>query len=210
MATNRCSIRLRDYDYTQDGVYFVTVCAHNHECMFGEIVGGEMKLNGRGEIVQDCWKAIPQHFEGVELDEYIVTPNHAHGIIVINRWEQMSNAAKNVRIGENTETNDIEKGNVGARHALPLHKKYVPSNEDVPMPVPGKPIARSLGIIVGSFKSAATKHINQERGTSGTTVWQRNYYEHIIRNAESLNSTRLYIQTNPAQWDADSENPVNR
>lgn len=77
------------------------------------------------------------------------------------------------------------------------------------MPAPGKPIARSLGIIVGSFKSAVPKRINEQRGTPGVTVWQRNYFEHIIRDEESLNATRLYIQTNPAQWKADNENPAN-
>ena len=197
-AFHRRSIRLRDYDYTQDGVYFITICAHNRECVFGEIMGGEMKLNRWGELVRGCWEGIPQHFENVELDEYIIMPNHVHGIIVINRWDQKNTTAKNTGVA-----------NVGARHALPLQNKQSPSDNDAPMPAPGKPIAGSLGIIVGSFKSAATKRINEQRGTSGTTIWQRNYYEHVIRNAESLDSTRLYVQTNPAQWDADSENPTN-
>jgi REP element-mobilizing transposase RayT len=190
----RHSLRLHDYDYTQDGVYFVTVCCQNRECIFGDVTGGEMQLNRWGEIVLNCWRAIPQHFAGVELDDFMMMPNHIHGIIVINRWTQ-EYLAKPKHALEN----------VGARHALPLRNP----EPHVPIPASGRPIAGSLGIIVGSFKSAATKRINEQRGTPGATIWQRNYYEHIIRNEDSLNKTRQYIQTNPAQWDADLENPAN-
>jgi REP element-mobilizing transposase RayT len=185
---HRHSIRLPDYDYTQDGVYFVTICAYNRDCIFGHILDGEMRLNGWGGIVQEEWLRTAVLRPYVILDEFVVMPNHFHGIVIISR--------------HNDET---AGSSVGARRALPLRNPEPP----VQMPAPGKPIARSLGIIVGSFKSAVTKRINEERGTPGAIVWQRNYYEHIIQDEESLNATRLYIQTNPAQWDADIENPAN-
>lgn len=111
----RSSIRLPDYDYRQDGVYFVTVCCQNHVCTFGEVVGGEMRLNRWGEMVETCWKAIPQHFVGVELDEFVIMPNHVHGIAVINRWEQEYQEKRNVAVHDHTGLN------VGAQHAAPLH-----------------------------------------------------------------------------------------
>src|SRR4030095_4177746 len=78
---HRKSIRLKDYDYTQLGAYFVTICTQNRECLFGGIFNGEMELNEKGQIVGECWKFIPNHFSGVELDEYVIMPNHFHGII---------------------------------------------------------------------------------------------------------------------------------
>lgn len=119
---HRRSIRLCDYDYTQDGVYFVTICAHNRECIFGNVLDGIVRLNGWGEIVQECWNAIPQHFNGVELDEFVIMPNHVHGVIVINRWVQ-----------EHLTT--PEHARVGARHACPyetpkhLYRCLHPANQ---------------------------------------------------------------------------------
>lgn len=175
---HRRSIRLRGYDYSQAGAYFVTVCAHDRMCLFGEIADGKMRLNEAGRIVQQCWDQIPEHFHHVELGEFIVMPNHVHGIIVI-----------------------AETPNVGARHAVPLHA--VPLPEKFCKPVPG-----SIPTIVRSFKSAVTKRINELRDTPGASVWQRNYYEHVIREGESLHRIREYIANNPTQWELDRENPV--
>jgi REP element-mobilizing transposase RayT len=80
----RKSIRLKEYDYSQAGEYFVKICTQNHECKFGNIVNGEMHLNDFGMVVEDCWKGIPLHFKNVELDEYIIMPNHLHGILILN------------------------------------------------------------------------------------------------------------------------------
>jgi putative transposase len=80
----RKSIRLKDFDYSSPGEYFVTICTHNHNCIFGEIINEEMQFNKIGKIVAGCWKEIPEHFSNVELDEYVVMPNHVHGIIILN------------------------------------------------------------------------------------------------------------------------------
>ena len=84
---HRRSIRLKGYDYSQAGAYFVTMCTQHRECLFGEIVDGKMRLNEYGQIVQQCWMEIPQHYQNVQLDEYVVMPNHVHGIIIINEFD---------------------------------------------------------------------------------------------------------------------------
>ncbi len=173
---HRRSIRLKGYDYTHVGAYFVTLCTQNHECLFGEVVDGEMQLNAYGRIVQACWDEIPIHFPNVELDAFVIMPNHIHGIIVL-----------------------AERPNiVGARHAVPLRnvERF------------GDPIQGSMPTIIRSFKSAATKRINEMRSAPGTPVWQRNYYEHIIRDEETLNLIRQYIVDNPLNWALDRENSL--
>jgi REP element-mobilizing transposase RayT len=187
----RRSIRLMDYDYTQDGAYFLTVCAYKRECMLGAIVGDEMVMNEFGNIVRDEWLKTATIRAEVELDEYVVMPNHFHAVLFI-----AGNTAQ--MIGEKS----LNADNVGARRAVPLQ----PECERRQF---GRPIARSLPTIVGAFKSAATKRINEARNTPGAPVWQRNYYESVIRNESALKDIRLYIQTNPACWAQDAENPAN-
>lgn len=170
---HRRSIRLRHYDYRAPGSYFVTICTYQRLCLFGDVVNGKMRLNAFGEAVNDCWQAIPQHFSQVSGDAFVVMPNHVHGIVVISG------------------------GMVGEGRAMPC-----PDRDDRIREF-GKPIAGSLPTIVGSFKSAATKHINQIRGAKGSPVWQRNYYEHIIRDDAALANIRRYIRNNPAVWHED-------
>ena len=170
---NRHSIRLRDYDYTQAGAYFVTICSWSRECLFGDVIDGKIQFNEYGQIVQECWDAIPEHFIGIKLENHIVMPNHVHLIILI-----------------------VENGRGMACHA-PTDRQF------------GKPISNSLSTIIGSFKSAVTKRINQIRNTPNVPVWQRNYYEHIIRNEDELNRIQEYIINNPLQWADDENNPMN-
>ena len=177
---HRRSIRLPEHNYTQTGAYFVTICARGRERLFGQIVGDEMRLNETGRIVQACWHEIPIHFPHVELDAFVVMPNHVHGIILI--------------VAEP----------VGATHASPLP----PTHASPLQGHPRGPKRGSIGAIVGSFKSAATKHINELRDAPGPPVWQRNYYEHVIRNETELARIRDYIQTNPIRWALDRENPA--
>jgi len=136
-------------------------------------------LTKYGKIAETCWLEIPDHFTGVGLDEFVVMPNHIHGIIGIMDIDRIA-----PREGEG----------VRAQHAAPLPKPHV---------LPG-----SLGAIVRSYKSAVTKKINEIRGTPGARFWQRNHYEHIVRNEKCLEKIRDYIRNNPARWDADRENPA--
>jgi REP element-mobilizing transposase RayT len=175
---HRRSIRLRSHDYRDGGIYFVTICTKNKECIFGEIRNGMMGLSDEGSVVAECWSQIPQHFRGVELDEWIIMPNHIHGLIYMDdpRYRGVAcNAPTEISI------DDLE------------HKKLT-----------GPPLG-SLGILVRSFKSAVTKRINELRREPGSVVWQRNYYEHIVRSEEETLRIRRYIMDNPSHWMIDDE-----
>lgn len=169
---HRRSIRLPGYDYAGAGWYFVTICTHGRECLFGEIVNGVMVLNDLGEIVHDEWNQTSMIRPTIELGEFVVMPNHFHGIIVIH---------ESVGAYGNTP--------VGAYINTPLR----PDN-----PTAFRSPSKTIGAVVRGFKSAATKHINIWRNTPGAPVWQRNYYEHIIRNEKSYLNITQYISDNPA------------
>lgn len=148
-----------------------------------------MHLNACGRIAHNCLTSIPAHFAHVTLDAFVVMPNHVHVIIVILDTPDI-----------NGDINDKPAhGNnvVGAQHAAPLRP---PTDMRYPRPhvKPG-----SLGAIVRSYKSAVTREINQYRHTPGLSVWQRNFYEHIIRNDDGLLAIRAYIKNNPANWHID-------
>lgn len=172
---HRRSIRLKGYDYTQNGAYFVTIVTWRRECLFGEVVNGEMMLDRRGQIADECWREVSNHFPYVELGSYIIMPNHMHGIIVIS--------------ADRMVTMDV-----GATHASPLQKR------------PRGVLPGSLGAIIGSYKSAVTKRIGRDMNETG--IWQRNYYEHVIRNDKDLQNKTDYIEANPLLWEQDDENPV--
>lgn len=183
----RRSIRFKDYDYCGAGSYFTTICTRHRQPLFGAIVEGEMVLNEIGIIVSQFWLEIPVHFVNVEMDKFVIMPNHVHGIIIIY-------------------PND-DKNMVGARYASPLH-----SNKTYKTKIHG-PKPNSIGAIMASFKSIATKQINILCNTTDQSIWQRNYYEHIIRNEKKLNRIRRYIINNPPRWEYDRENrngiPIN-
>ena len=182
---DRNSIRLQSYDYRTAGAYFVTICTFQKEPVLAGIVNGEMRLTPLGEVVRGCWNEIPRHFSHVEQDEFVVMPNHLHGIIVIN------NAVINV----------------GAQHAAP--GVYMADVERAQRAAPLRNVLpASLGAVVRSFKSACTKRINELRATPGLPVWQRNYHERVIRHDNELHALRHYIQSNPARWEEDSEHPT--
>ena len=182
---HRKSIRLQGYDYSQAGAYYVTIVTYQRDCLFGEIMNEEMFLNDFGKIADECWRAIPDHFPNVELGAHVIMPNHAHGIIVITNNESRSTTAT------------IDDGRRGAAMLRyddnPSHKINV------------KP--SSLGAIVRSFKSAVSYRIHKELNATG--IWQRNYYEHIIRDEKDLQNKTDYIEANPSLWDEDENNPIN-
>lgn len=173
----RKTTRIPEYDYTLPGCYFVTICVKDKACKLSRVIEDKVELSEEGKIVRWAWEELPKHFENIILDEFVIMPNHVHGVI----WIQ-------------EKTSSVE-----VQHAEPLLKR-----PNFKGPFPG-----SLGAIVRSFKSAATKHINYYHHTPGNHFWQRNYYEHIIRNEEDLHNIRNYIQSNPLMWMDDEENPVN-
>jgi len=187
---NRHSIRLKNYDYAQPGAYFITICTHNRKYLFGDVVNKNMQLNKFGEIVNQCWVETEKIRPGVIIDEYIIMPNHLHGIIVITNDYQNADSYNNV--GAYCD--------VGAYCNTPLHDTSQRCNTPLQSP------SKTIGAIVRGFKSSSTKQINQIRNTPGIPIWQRNYYEHIIRDDESLQRIREYIVQNPAKWEKDKEN----
>jgi REP element-mobilizing transposase RayT len=179
---HRHSTRLADYDYSQNGAYFVTLCTWQHKEIFGKIIAGAMQLNDWGEIVEQTWLRANHGFPNVSMDTFIIMPNHIHGVIVIDHPGA-------TRVGSENET--PETGWVAPTRPAGPHKG-------------------SLGAIIGQFKSRASKQITAAGGqisVSPGKVWQRNYYEHIIRSELEWDRVRKYIDTNPMIWHLDDENP---
>lgn len=192
---HRRSIRLKEYDYTRPGAYFITICAWKWECLFGEIKNAEMNLNEYGCIVKNCWNELPHHYSHIGLDMYVIMPNHMHGIIKIIDADTGTNTGANTNVGTNAniDVNANVDANVGAgfKPAPTMHKRH------------------GLPEIVRALKTFSSRKINGIRNTPNIPVWQRNYYEHIIRNEKELNSIREYIINNPLRWDLDEDNPMN-
>lgn len=185
---HRRSIRLRGYDYSQAGAYFVTICVQNRACLFGDIADGAIRLNDAGQLIQTRWDELPSHYPGVETDEFEVMPNHVHGIIVLTDRV----------VGAQFIATQFIAPHIGG--AIP--GKTTPGASKGAMNR-----APTLGVVVRGFKARVTAAVNGLRGTTGVPVWQRNYYEHIIRNDESLDQIRRYIVDNPMRWALDRENP---
>ena len=162
---HRRSIRLKGYDYSQAGLYFVTICTRNRLPLFGEIENGEMVLNDAGKMVGYQWEGLIRWFEAIQLHEFVVMPNNVHGIVEIVHREPMEHL------------------------------------------ISGQPqgISPRVGDMVGAFKSSTTneyiRNVKQHHWPRfDKKLWQRNYYEHIIRNHESYLEIAAYVRTNPLKW----------
>lgn len=163
MSRGRRSIRLPHYDYSSAGAYFVTIATHKRKPLFGKTVNEHVELNALGRTAHQCWVEIPSHFPKIDLDIFVVRPDHVHGVLLINE--------------------DSTYG-VGAQHAAPLR-------QDRLQVAPG-----SLGAVVRSFKASVTKHVRRAVQDSSLVVWQRNYYERVIRDERELEVTRFYVLHN--------------
>lgn len=206
---NRQSIRLPEYDYNS-GIFFVTICSFQRECVFGEVVGKKVLLNDMGKIVKNFWEKIPENFEGVSLGEFCVMPNHMHGILRIkdDQMEFMKRATTRV----------APTGNVGVG-LVPTQQKDGEISGDPEGGHPrGVPLQGNrqtkLGSIIGGFKSLSTVEIIKGVKIGilpefSGKIWQRNYYERIIRDEKSLEDVRNYILANPQKWSEDPDNPEN-
>jgi REP element-mobilizing transposase RayT len=170
-ARRRGPVRLKEYDYSQPGAYFVTICVNGHRCMFGEVTEDEMRLNDSAQIVCKCWNDLPRHYPHVQTDAFVVMPNHVHGIIML--------IETNVGAG-------LRPAPTGSGMGIERH---------------------GLSEIVRAFKSFSARRINELQRTPGTRVWQRGYYERVVRNDEELNRIRRYIADNPARWSDDKYHP---
>ena len=158
-------------DYSRPGIYFVTVCSDSRRCIFGRVEDAELIPSALGGLVRECWAAVPDHFPSVILDEFVLLPNHLHGILVFHP-------------------------HVGAQHCCALS---------------GQPEAQvkpdSVSAIVRSFKAIVTRRAHDELHWRGP-VWQRNYFERIVRGGDDLPNTRRYIAENLRMWELDQDNPA--
>lgn len=187
----RKSIRLGEYDYSFPNWYYITICTHERKNLFGKINNGKMILNEKGNVVEEEWMRTKELRRYVDLDYYVIMPNHLHGIIIIeqsiekNNFQSPSHTTENVRatrwVAQNKEDRAIQR-------IAPTKQTLIPN---------------SLGSIIGQFKSKVTKRIREISGNSDLIIWQRNYYEHIIRNEIDLQNIRKYITLNPLKWEID-------
>ena len=182
---SRRSIRLKGYDYSAPGKYFVTIHTGDRVPIFGNVIDGVMQLSPLGQIVEAEWQITENLRPYVRLDAHIVMPNHFHGIIIIEKRHNLCREEPtilNQSPGTTAASPDIDRSTTQALSKF------------------GAPVAGSLATIVGAFKSAATRKINKSRGTRGASVWQRGYYERIIRGEKALHRVRAYINNNPMKW----------
>jgi putative transposase len=206
---HRRSIRLKGYDYSQAGLYFITICIQDRKCLFGKIVGVEnfqpkIVLNDAGKIAGECWLEIPKHFTNAVLHEHIVMPNHVHGIVELNKIGSPNVGAENflpLRSHNDSVTS------VGVQNFEPLRspnesfsligvQNFEPLRNEFQKIIP-----HSIGSIVRGFKTGVTKWFRNN--TEIEKIWQRNYYEHIIRNEQSYQQIADYIINNPKNWNED-------
>lgn len=169
------SVRLKNWDYRNNGAYFITINTGNRKHFFGEIINGEIRLSPIGEYAEKFWMEIPNHFPFVELGNFVVMPNHTHGILIINNVKSL-------------HCNDIDKS---------LHCNDSTTNQyysDI------SPKSGSISTIIRSYKSVVSKHA---RLLNPEFNWQPKFHDHIIRNSKSFERIQNYIENNPSNWKED-------
>lgn len=192
---SRHSIRLKEFDYSGNGAYFVTICTYKRECDLGNVVKGEMNQNSSGKIVEEELIVSVDKRPNFQLDVYKIMPNHLHFIVFIKSdvGARRCLAQKNIA-NQGQSTGLPLQPNVGVMRCITQKRGSIP---------------KSLNEFVGNFKSFTSKRINKLNNTPGIPLWQRNFYEHIIRNEMELDKIRDYIIHNPSNWFLDEDNPIN-
>ena len=195
-------MRLKGYDYSQAGAYFVTICTQDRECLFGDVVDGEMRLNDAGYMVHRIWNDLSVKYPDIETDEFVVMPNHVHGIIMLSGRGDPCDRPVCVH----PTNGHCQRKEPGDHKDRPYNMRNIGHPRGT---LPG-----SVGRVVQAFKSLTThEYIRgiRENGWSpfNARLWQRNYYEHIIRSEEETDRIREYIMENPIKWAEDEDNPAN-
>jgi len=203
---HRRSIRLKGYDYSQAGAYFITICCKDRKCRFGKIVVGAsvMELNECGQIAYDEWLKLSERFSNFELDVFQIMPNHMHGIIVLNdivgatlavvQNAVVQNAVVQNAVVQNAVAQNVPNGII-ALNDVGATARVAPTTTNA-----------TIGDIVGAYKSLVANgclDIYKTKNETMGKLWQRNYYEHIIRNEQSYQTISDYIINNPAKWKDD-------
>ena len=180
---NRKRTRLKGYDYSEPGYYYVTICTHNRVNWFGEIQNGEMMINETGIIIQKCWEYISMQYDNIDLDTYCIMPNHVHGIITCRGLIHQTRKNDNIKLDTNI---------TGVINHAPTDWMLMKNNK------------LTLGKIIRYFKARSSKIIHDNK--TGNFKWQRSFHDHIIRTDESLHKIRQYIVNNPKTWNDNAEN----
>jgi REP element-mobilizing transposase RayT len=230
---NRQTIRLKQHDYTSCGSYFITICTHNRSHLFGEIIDGVVILNDTDRMVHQCWQQIPVHFPNANIDNFVIMPNHIHGIIHMHPVSPVgANHYLPVFFSTNNQTNFPDKltirtlqqqnvnfthndndgnlcenGDCGCSPGIRANDDSwgIRANDDSPLRDRWENgTSNSVGSIVRGFKIGVTKFCRQQN--PDCIVWQRNYWEHIIRDREQYNRIQHYITNNPQKWYLDKLN----
>jgi putative transposase len=184
--SHRRSIRLKGFDYSEPGHYFVTLCSTQREHLFGNIVDGAMRLSNIGNVVHTCWKAIPVHFDHVNVDTFQIMPNHLHGIINIKDHVPVHKHVEYIQPLPENPSREKPRKRLEYQHVIP----------------------KSIGSIIRTFKAAVSRQVHSNHGIIGQPIWQRNYYDHIIRDDVCLFFIQQYIELNPILWHMDFDNPA--
>jgi putative transposase len=198
------STRLQNWDYSNEGAYFITICTQNRTHFFGEITNGIMTLSNVGVIADLMWFEIKNHAKVVELGEFIVMPNHIHGILILKDMDNINNNDDTTEVMNDKNGDGDDIGDVETRHALSLPPSPLPPPLSPSLPPPNIGATRfqnqgknSVSSIIGSYKSAVTKHANRLSFEFG---WQDRFHDHIIRDARSFETIQNYIANNPSKW----------
>ncbi|MFH1745114.1 MAG: transposase [bacterium] len=186
------STRLKNYDYTSDGAYFITICTKDREYFFGEIKNSQINTP-QTKIAAECWRDLPKHYPNCVLDEFIIMPNHVHGIIIID------NNLLNVSVPLNT----FVPSNMSAETG------FKPVSTDGLNAVNINLKQHSLSEMIRAFKTFTARRINEMQNTRGQPFWQERFYDRIIRNGEELKKSRNYIIKNPERWELNKNNSKN-
>lgn len=213
---HRRTIRLKGYDYSTEGMYFVTACTQGYENLFGGITDNRMRLNDAGRMVEKVWLTLPERFPMVTMDEYVVMPNHFHGIIIIVNEigsdpvgallaAPSTKAPPVAGYDEPDEIKEAKNWEKKKGAASSVEKKGAASGVEKKGAASGARTT-TLGQIMRVFKSISAIEINRILDRGGMPVWHRNYYERIIRDERELDNIREYIITNPARWEEDPDN----
>lgn len=177
----RKTTRMQGYDYTQPGAYFVTLLTYRRQCLFGALINGVMQLTPLGELASTCWQALESRFQLVQLDEFVVMPDHIHGILML--------------------TEDDSTGRIRARQ----QETAGSLRTEITSPLPITPSKGSLGSIIAAYKSTVARLYNGMMKSPRTKIWNRNYHDRIIRNEAELYRIQVYIRENPTNWLANKD-----
>lgn len=187
------SNRLKNWDYGSNSAYFITICTKNREYFFGEINNGKMQLNELGKNAVQFWMEIPNHFPFIELGNFVIMPNHTHGLLIIDK--PVDNRA--------VDTPNVEMPNLGISTGC-ISTGLSTVDPQKPKPKNGGKIDEwkpgTIGVIINQYKRMVTIH---NRKINPNFAWQSNYHDHIIRNSKSFENIQNYIENNPAQWKED-------